>query len=280
MSARSLVVVGSRKSLALVLFMSGVAQLVGAPGDLPGLLLWAYGLITRPEVVAIGNQAAVPTFNTLLVVGSAFLFFGRNPFSYLDRSRPRLRLDGGEVVTQKMRAITIDGQQSISTATFAYARVSNLPEGEPTDKSEARQVVAHITYCNTDRSPLYRSMVARWSDMPEVGRGFTPVQLHQIDMPPNGLPFRIDVAIKHPKERDAYGWNNESDQNSEVQERRDARFRLPPGTYEVRVELTGVNARETFWLTLTNNGRGKPMQVVPSTYRSGIRRLIPARRRV
>jgi hypothetical protein len=148
-------------------------------------------------------------------------------------------------------------------------------------QSKARQVVAHVMFCDTNRVPLYRALTGRRSDLPQ---GVNPLLISQVHMPESATHACEWPAVQtrhryqvSKYERLAYRWNNESDQNSEVKARRDTRFRLPPGTYEVRVYVGGVNAEGTFWLTLTNGGPNKPLQLIASTYRRGIRRLIPRR---
>jgi len=262
-----------QRIIGALLMASSVSQLFGGPGDLPTWLTSGYTFLTRPEVAAFAQQNAGLTFNILLGLTGLFVFFGRNPFARRDRSRPRLRLDSCAVVPQKVSNAATG--EIHGTPMFALARFANDPEGEPTSRSSANKVVAHVTYCDAQGRPLYPRMVGRWGDSTEVNRGGKLPEISQMDFPPNGLPLKVDIAIKYLRERDAYGWNDDSDQNSEVRGRRDFRYKLPPGAYEIRVDLRGLNVRATYWLALTNPGQNKPLELTPSQTRLGVRRIIP-----
>ena len=120
----------------------------------------------------------------------------------------------------------------------------------------------HLTFFDAKGEQLFQ-LIGRWGDLPEAVYVASTIQISQVDLPPNGLPYKVDIAIKYARERDAYAWNNESDLNSEAKGRRDPRYKLGTGTYTVRVHLRGLNTYATHWLTLKNPGQNGALDLTP-----------------
>lgn len=77
----------------------------------------------------------------------------------------------------------------------------------------------------------------------------------ELDLPPNGIPHRIDFALKYHIDEDMYGYNDEAHKYST-----DGRFmnlKLPPNRFIVRVSLkaVGLKNKPSGWYEVNHMGK-------------------------
>ena len=79
--------------------------------------------------------------------------------------------------------------------------------------------------------------------------------LMELDLPPNGLPHKIDFAIKYHEDEDMYGYNDEIQRYST--DGRPYQYKLPPEKFLVRVRMkaVGLSGEVSGWYELTHNGK-------------------------
>jgi len=150
--------------------------------------------------------------------------------------------------------------------TFRPSRVvaAKVPAGEliqawfenrpalPSDGSVARQIGAIVSFRSPETdNPLFQ-VHGQWakSTAPNhVGfKGTTPT----LDLNPGALCAKLIIALKYPSDSDAFAYSAESLQNHI--DGRNPGLRLPPGEYDVTVEIRGVNVDQQFALRLSNSG--------------------------
>ena len=149
--------------------------------------------------------------------------------------------------------------KSIPRYVPVQAWFANAP-GNPTESSIARHATARITIIKSDGLRLIQ-YYGQWADSNAPDNvGFNDI-LDFVDIPPSHLRAKLLVALKYPADSEAYGFTREGFRSSG--DGRSSRFQIPPGTYRVEVELSGVGVNEIFSFQLRNNGAGTDLELEP-----------------
>jgi hypothetical protein len=99
-------------------------------------------------------------------------------------------------------------------------------------------------------------MGGRWSETPEIANGAQPIEIDQIDLPPNGRQFCMDIGLKYYNEDEFYGYNNETPRRN-TKGFRDNDRKLGKGNYYVKVRLRCKGVDKTILFKLINPGAGQ-----------------------
>jgi hypothetical protein len=81
------------------------------------------------------------------------------------------------------------------------------------------------------------------------------------DLLANGVPRTCDIAFKERGDADAYAYNTDNRREELTWKWRP--HVLPPGEYQVTVELRNGVVRERFHFDLTNQGAGEDLRFRP-----------------
>ena len=186
----------------------------------------------------------------------------------IESSQPNIVVDSCHIVTTPLwkttpasTAYPFDRREKSGEADFAQVWFKNEPAVH-TEASVARKVVAEILFhdISLKGDPLVVQMIGRWADTPEVARlGELTREMHEVEIAPNPLPRKLDIALKYRDDLEAYAYNNES-------VLKDARWRdqdkvLLMPEYKVIVRLQGVGVDQEHSFLLRNDGSGKSIQL-------------------
>lgn len=143
---------------------------------------------------------------------------------------------------------------------WIYVFIKNdPPEVRSTDKTAIKAVGTVELFDLSDMSRPYMSYFGRWRQNPQVAtrpRHVGYEDLAELDLPPNGHPHRLEIALKHPEDDAIYGYNDDSQRYTQ-----DGRYEVL--TFKsrvtfVKVGLKGVNVKghPTSWYRVTHEGSG------------------------
>lgn len=192
----------------------------------------------------------------------------QNKLNGFESKTPRIVFQRGDVATGALYAQhkvvpldeDIDRTQMISpTVHFVYVFLKNDPTGYRGEERTAKKLVAAFDIYALDnlKSPLM-GFWGKPRDTIQVTRRPTdmPFQdLAEFDLPPNGLPHRIDFALKHDSDADMYGYNDEAQRYSK--DGRYAPLILPKHFLtKVRVKAVGLDKETSSWYRVDNGGKG------------------------
>lgn len=130
---------------------------------------------------------------------------------------------------------------------------------DPTNKSftvDAIKVWCEIEFWNELYNKKYFTMSGRWAEAKEIADGGQPIEIDQIDIPPNGRPYCIDIGLKYLEEEEFYGYNNDTPKK-DTKGFRDKDRELVKGIYIIKTRFICSRVDESFWFRLTNPGVGK-----------------------
>jgi hypothetical protein len=188
-----------------------------------------------------------PTFNNIINVPKVD-----------DAPEPKLVFDSSRVVRAFIGPVHLRAPK----ADFVEVGFLNEPYAETRRRPTAVGVVAHITFLNGDGSrELFGPMpYGRWAHVPEPQHERFLDVASRTDVPADGVPKVLNLAIKLVGDEDAYGFSNYNIVAGNVW--RLPEFKLVPGSYKVRVRLLGENVDQLFWFDVVNSGdKDGPLQV-------------------
>ncbi len=124
-------------------------------------------------------------------------------------------------------------------ATFLMLLISN--DGEA--RIDAKDVSAELIFNSKGYS--VGPLVAAWENVEETDRGRLNQLIDQVrnldiqvDLPANGLPARIILAIKYQEDQNGFAFSRES---TGIENWTNPGLMLSPGDYELAIELRGKN---------------------------------------
>src|SRR4030042_237130 len=136
-----------------------------------------------------------------------------------------------------------------------YSQLRNMQNSKP--NIVFRKVEEHFEGKITTRR--WSSETNQWligqSETKEIADGGQPIDIDQIDIPPNGRPFCMDIGLKYYDEDEFYGYNNETPRKT-TKGFRDQDRKLMLGTYFVKTRFRCKGADTLFWFRLENSGKG------------------------
>lgn len=194
-----------------------------------------------------------PTFNNVINVGGP-----------QEPDAPRIVVKEVQVV----RALFGVPHLRALMADFIEVFFLNEPiTSDPRRRVPALNVAGHVTFYQSGGTFLFGPLpYGRWAHIPEpTHERFLDVS-SRTDIPADGIPKKLNIALKHVTDRDAFGFSNETVVFGDLF--RMDKYRLTPGVYEVKVQLLGTNVDETFWFDLViTEGVGSPpfMQSISRT---------------
>ena len=152
-------------------------------------------------------------------------------------------------------------------ATFLMLWISN----NKTARVDAEDVSAEMVFNNlTGR--VVGPIVAIWENVEETARGMYGQLIDQVrrtdirvNLPANGLPARIILALKNQDEDDGYAFNLES---TGIQNWTNPMLVIPPSQYKLTIELRGKNIEPNPTVLnydLTVLGAGDTFEITPSS---------------
>jgi hypothetical protein len=174
----------------------------------------------------------------------------------IKNARPNIALIKIENFPKPIRNIRTG--EILGTPWFAQLKFANDPLSER-QMVEASKVVGHISVYGQAGQHLY-DMIGRWAETKEVAVGGQPIEIDSINIPANGRPYPMDIAMKYPEDEEFYGYNNDNPKLAPT-DWRDRQRRLPAGTYLIRIRLRGNNVDKEFCLDLTNKGKGENVEL-------------------
>lgn len=123
---------------------------------------------------------------------------------------------------------------------FARLHIANDPPAGQLGET-ASQVAARITFADCDGNVLIDRMIGGWSETPqraETGRLGLSLTKAQLDLPANGVPHPVDIAMRAPGDPDCYAYNFE---NSNAPGLQLDKHRLVDDEFVVTVTVRGDN---------------------------------------
>lgn len=184
-----------------------------------------------------------------------------------DSRIPCIVFQKGEVATgaiyEQRQFVPIDQEANRSKLIgdnlyLVYVFVKNDPTDYRGEERTAKKAVAIIeVYVLSDIHKPLLSFWGHWRDKPQVitrPRHMPFTDLAELDLPPNGMPHRIDFAIKYRDDNEMYGYNDHAQRYSP-----DGRFdeyKLPYGEFFVKIRLKAVGMRvePSEWYKITHGG--------------------------
>jgi hypothetical protein len=137
-----------------------------------------------------------------------------------------------------------------------YLHVRNKPR---IGSSQANDVHVRLQFCKAASGEPIRSLMARWA-FTSQSEGYEATQLApQVDVPANGVPYKLDVVVKFADDPQCYGVDDRS--------RHIGWKAYPLGTdpVVVEVQVRGSNAKlVTALYDLARSGAGSDVQLVPA----------------
>lgn len=159
----------------------------------------------------------------------------------------------GKITTRRWSSETnqwLIGQSE--TAYFTRIWIANEPL-KPIQSIDAVKLYGEISFYIA--GSLLFEMGGRWAETKEIADGGQPIDIDQIDIPPNGRPFCMDIGLKYYDEDEFYGYNNETPRKT-TKGFRDQDRKLMLGTYFVKTRFRCKGADTLFWFRLENSGKG------------------------
>jgi hypothetical protein len=142
-----------------------------------------------------------------------------------------------------------------------YGQVENVPEpGDDGELPDAKNVHATLRFIDAKGRTIKDNFEARWSSSPQDASVETTQAPATQDLPANGGPYKLDVAIKYRSDPQCYAWNDQS------------RFKTPdlkdvglgedyPVKVEINFEGSGVTASATYLLNHSGLDMDPPTMV-------------------
>ena len=140
-------------------------------------------------------------------------------------------------------------------AKFTRVWIANDPKNS-IQGVDAIQLYCEIEFWDEINKAKLFVMGGRWAETEEVATGGKPIKIDQIDIPPNGRPYCIDIGLKYLNEEEFYGYNNETPLKG-AKGFRDKDRRLRVGQYLIKTRFRCRDVDKSFWFRLTNYGKDK-----------------------
>lgn len=182
---------------------------------------------------------------------------------HIKTSVPRLVLDSYEpnlTDIAKIATTIIQGTpqtELIGVPTFTRIWVSNKPLS-PELGVDAENVHAEVEF--QGRQHQVR-MSGRWA---EVEESHDNLKTEQVNMPPNGKPFALDLIMKYKQDNEAYGYDNVAHR---LVDGRNQKTLLEKGRYTIKVTLKCKGIDLPLLFTMQNPGSGEDINFSPLVIR-------------
>jgi hypothetical protein len=200
--------------------------------------------------------------------------------SYQYAHRLQLRLDGAPKLVCKgvsshgnplvMNEVEMTGsplvattrQRIVGTPTFYHMKIANEPVGT-IDRKTAEKVAARVQVFHENGTPAADERLHRWEDSPgPVEAGKQADRMVPLDIPPSGVEYNLDIAMKYENDDAFYTPNNETALQG-IPGWREKQFEFPPGTYIAKIRLQGTNVVSEIECRIVNKGKGSQLEITP-----------------
>lgn len=154
----------------------------------------------------------------------------------------------------------INRSKALGLFYMVYVFVKNdPPSGHRAEERTAGKAAAIIeVYEPANLKTPTKSYWGKWRDKPQASSRphHVPIaDLMELDLPPNGIPHRIDFALKYDVDEDMYGYNDEA--HRYCSDGRFVNLKLPPNRFFVRVSLKAVGLKDkpSGWYEISHKGK-------------------------
>lgn len=228
----------------LALVVAGAVGLSGLTGFITTLL--------TSFVPGVAGAMAASALTVAGLFGWAGLRLQRRLDELKSEPRPNVVFDGFAPVRNQLVTVSRINQDPV--AEFARLRFVNEPEhrGPGADVTNLHAFIEIRDH--RDQRTILAVPDGRFADNPD--RGEAPSRETKSVPLPGTLESRIlDIVMQRRGEDECYGWDHNGFQIPEPA--------VPPGNYQVRVQLDGTNMEpRTFHFTLTNHGKEDFLELV------------------
>ncbi len=129
---------------------------------------------------------------------------------------------------------------------------ANNPE-YPIDTMTARNVRAFVTFYTSSTKPKeIFSVYSNWQ--------LQSKNCVEIDIPPNGKPHRLNIALKYHDDQHCFGFGYDALETDYLYDM-DTKKRLDIGNYMIEIIMQGTNIKKVFHFLLTNSGQKKHLNI-------------------
>ncbi len=241
-------------------------------GSIVSFILQIFGW--SMDALGISSMFVVQIPFSLVGLGGSIIFAGfmswmvwesRGELRRIRDARPNIvlkRIDEGiegNVASRHYSAVLNEVLISqVEHPNFTRIWIANEPT-KTIEEVDAVKLYGEISFYK-DGQVLF-DMAGRWADKDEIADGGKPIEINQVDLSPNGMPFCFDIGIKYHDEDDFYGYNNDTPRKN-TKGFRDADRKLGKGNYHVNVRFRCKGVDKAFWFQLTNNGAGQDVGFV------------------
>lgn len=146
---------------------------------------------------------------------------------------------------------------------FTRVWVANEPK-HPLIATDAIKLYGEIECWDKNTQHKLFIMGGRWAETKEIANGGQPIEIDQLDIPPNGRPYCMDIGLKYFEEDEFYLYNNETPRKR-TKGFRDQDRKLGIGTYTLKVRFRCKAVDTSFWFKLENYGKGRDVNFTPIT---------------
>lgn len=155
-------------------------------------------------------------------------------------------------------------QEIVGMPVFYHLNIANEPTGM-SDRRTAEKVAGRVQIFHEAGEPAANERLHRWADSPgpgDPGAGKQADRLLPLDIPPSGVEYKFDIAMKYDDDDAFYTPNNETVLAGSLDWREDD-FKFPPGNYVANVRLQGPNVVTLMRFRIVNKGSGSRLLITP-----------------
>lgn len=232
--------------------------LIETPLTIILLILDLVGLAAVIYWVVDDLQEAIVVIVFIVIFGiSQYLVFRRIRLQLagFDQAKPRLKFSRVRQAQMYHASPVVEGRRP--TYEILQTWFINQP-ALPGEASIAKDVTAKITIFNFEESQLFEYH-GQWakSNAPD-NVGYDDI-LDSVNIPPGHLEAKLIIALKYPSDSQCYAFTREGLRSTP--DGRSERYRIPEGTYKIKVHLRGVGVDEHFWFHFRNIGTNKSLEL-------------------
>jgi hypothetical protein len=219
--------------------------------------------------IGLGGSIVFAIFMTLMVQEY------HNKLKLIENAKPNMVLKKidenllGDVSTRKysesLNAVIIEKPEH---PYFTRIWIANEPSTTLLS-ADAVKMYGEIEFWDELAQRQYFTMGGRWAETKEITNGGQPIDIDQIDIPPNGRPYCLDIGLKYQDEEEFYGYNNETPRKK-TNGFRDKDRQLCKGVYIVRARFRCKGLDTSFCFRLENLGKGEKVRFIPIQPHSNI----------
>jgi hypothetical protein len=225
-------------------------------GGTVGLLFWLAPLAVLGTSVIVGFVYA--TISLLSGATNGVVEEKKAEPRVTSNIRPDIRFLGWETAEAQLTANEEGETQVGDSPWLTRLTFANEPDTSGSGPT-AYKVSGHIEFYDAARDRFLFGMIGQWSDG-DVGLAVAAGE-KQVDIPPDGVPCYLNVALKYDEDDECYGINQDTAVRAPV-DWRDQQRKLEHGLYTIKVLLHGENVAETFWFGLINRGIGQRVRIL------------------